>query len=234
MNIQMVLDTLGEDLYTEELSRRELELDKDIIKLVQNACKTDCKPRVLELCRMLHHTSSFDMAIKVAAFYRHVDLQGKIQVLKEDREDGDRLVEMRDKRRRWTSDHDAVLPPRLPPADMNGSGSRRAFQDFAPPPVAARPGLAKATPIYLPEDEGNEDQTQFGRSKRKRMPEDDNSMAVDSESPNGSKRAAVEEELPAPTQDGTTLPVHKASEWAICVFIFSCGTSDFHPINYRI
>lgn len=224
--IQMVLDSLGDDLYTDELSRRELELDKDIIKLIQNACKSDRNPRVLELCRMLHHTSSFDMAIKVAIFYRQTGLQEKIQVLKDDREDGDRLVEARDKRRRWTSDHDAVPPPRLPPADANGSrgGRSNLLQDFAPPPAAHRPGLAKATPIVVPKKNENEDGPGWvlrgregnGEGKRKGTSEDD-AMVVDADSPDGAKRRRMDEE-PTQTQtqadEDTTLPAPtKLSEW---------------------
>lgn len=204
MHIQMVLDSLGEDLYSEELSRRELEVDKEIIKLIQNACKSDRNPRVLELVRMLHHTSSFDMAIKVADFYHQVGLQEKIKILKEDREDGDRLVDQRDKRRRWTRDHDPVPPPRLPPADANGSGRMtRPFQDFAPPPTADRPGLTKATPIFMPVTDENQEGG-FSRFKRKRKPEDD-TMDGGAETPDGSKRRMVDE-VPEQTEIVDDLP----------------------------
>ncbi|THH15042.1 hypothetical protein EW146_g5378 [Bondarzewia mesenterica] len=167
-------DALGDELTTDDISRRELGLDKDLIQLIQNACKTNRIPRALDLTRMLHHTASFDMAIKVAAFYHLPGLQEKMQILKDDREGDDRLAAARDKRKRWARDIDPVPPPRLPPADV-GPSKIKAFQDFGPPPAIHRPGLARATPSATPRPNEVEDQYRMddeyvpmADSKRKR------------------------------------------------------------------
>ena len=77
MHLQITRDALGDDDPPDEVLARELALDKELVQLIQTACKNDKLPRALELTRMLHHTSSFDMAAKVAAFYRLVGLQEK-------------------------------------------------------------------------------------------------------------------------------------------------------------
>ena len=172
MHLRITRDALGDEDPPDELLARELALDKELVQLIQTACKNDKLPRALELTRMLHHTSSFDMAAKVAAFYRLVGLQEKMQVLKEDR-----VASGRPRPRDWARDYDPVLPPRLPPADVPRSGSK-AFQDFGPPSAVNRPGLARATPGLppLPKDDvysGSEDYTSMAtgpaaESKRRR------------------------------------------------------------------
>ena len=171
MHLRITRDALGDEDPPDELLARELALDKELVQLIQTACKNDKLPRALELTRMLHHTSSFDMAAKVAAFYRLVGLQEKMQVLKEDR-----IASGRPRPRDWARDYDPVLPPRLPPADVPRSGSK-AFQDFGPPSAVNRPGLARATPglPLLPKDDvysGSEDYASMAtgpaESKRRR------------------------------------------------------------------
>ena len=171
MHLRITRDALGDEDPPDELLARELALDKELVQLIQTACKNDKLPRALELTRMLHHTSSFDMAAKVAAFYRLVGLQEKMQVLKEDR-----VASGRPRPRDWARDYDPVLPPRLPPADVPRSGSK-AFQDFGPPSAVNRPGLARATPGLppLPKDDvysGSEDYSSMAsglaESKRRR------------------------------------------------------------------
>lgn len=171
MHLRITRDALGDEDPPDELLARELALDKELVQLIQTACKNDKLPRALELTRMLHHTSSFDMAAKVAAFYRLVGLQEKMQALKEDR-----VASGRPRPRDWARDYDPVLPPRLPPADVPRSGSK-AFQDFGPPSAVNRPGLARATPGLppLPKDDvysGSEDYSSMAsglaESKRRR------------------------------------------------------------------
>ena len=208
MHLRITRDALGDEDPPNELLARELALDKELVQLIQSACKNDKLPRALELTRMLHHTSSFDMAAKVAAFYRLVGLQEKIQTLKEDR-----VASGRPRPRDWARDYDPVLPPRLPPADVPRSGSR-AFQDFGPPPAVHRPGLARATPGLppLPKDDMYSETEDYAstvalpsESKRKRA--DDDSIAYGDRAalPDNAKRRAVEDD------EAAALPLPKPS-----------------------
>jgi chromosome transmission fidelity protein 4 len=198
----MTHDALGDEIVPDEILARELALDKELVQLIQTACKNDKLPRALELTRMLHHTSSFDMAVKVAGFYRLVGLQEKMQVLKDDR-----IAVGRPRRQDWVRDYDPVLPPRPPPADVarGGSGSK-AFQNFGPPAAVHRPGLVRATPNLppLPMDddlyERNVDHVPAavatGESKRKWV--DDVGIAYDDAAQLDSvKRRAVDDEYAA-------------------------------------
>ncbi|KAI9461236.1 hypothetical protein BJY52DRAFT_217010 [Lactarius psammicola] len=215
MHLQIARDALGDEDLPDEVLARELALDKELVQLIQTACKNDKLPRALELTRMLHHTSSFDMAAKVAAFYRLVGLQEKMQALKEDR-----VASGRPRPRDWARDYDPVLPPRLPPADVPRSGSR-AFQDFGPPTAVHRPGLVRATPSLppLPKDDvysGSENYASTvavpSESKRKRA--DDDSIAYgDSALLDNAKRRAVEDDAAA------ALPLPKPSPR---VFVYLC------------
>jgi chromosome transmission fidelity protein 4 len=147
MHVQMQLDALGDADAPEELRRRELALDKELLQLIQSACKADRLPRALDLVRLLHHTPSFDLAMKVADFYHLRGLREKMQLLKDAHEDASAGT-----RRRWAADYEPVPAPRLPAAHVNGRAAG-AFQDFGPPPTVYRPGLARAAPSYVGADD---------------------------------------------------------------------------------
>jgi chromosome transmission fidelity protein 4 len=205
MHLRITRDALGDEDPPDEFLARELALDKELVQLIQSACKNDKLPRALELTHMLHHTSSFDMAAKVAAFYRLVGLQEKMQALKDDR-----VASGRPRPRDWARDYDPVLPPRLPPADVPRGGSR-AFQDFGPPAAVHRPGLARATPSLppLPKDDvysGTEDYAALpSESKRKRAGDDSIAYGDSAALPDYAKRRAVEDD------EAAALPLPKPS-----------------------
>lgn len=145
MLLDVLRDGLADDeLTTDELSRRELTLDKALIQLIQVACKEDRPARALDVARLLHHVASFDMAVKVAGFYHLIGLQEKIRALKDDREDDDRLFTARDRRRERASDFAAIPALRAPLEPAKAKTT--PFQDFRPPPTVHRPGLERATP----------------------------------------------------------------------------------------
>ncbi|KAH9831247.1 uncharacterized protein C8Q71DRAFT_861980 [Rhodofomes roseus] len=144
MLLDILRDSLGDQLTTDDISRRELALDKELIQLIQNACKNDRLARALDLTKLLHHTASFDMAIKVAGFYHLIGLQEKIEALKDDREETDRLADAREKRRQRARDLTVIPAPRTVFAAVP---RQKAFQDFKPPPAKHRPGLERATPV---------------------------------------------------------------------------------------
>jgi chromosome transmission fidelity protein 4 len=169
MHLQITRDALSSENLPDEIFARELALDKELVQLIQTACKNDKLPRALELTSMLHHTSSFDMAVKVAGFYRLVGLQEKMEALKEDR-----VTHGRPQRRDWARDYDPVLPPRLPPSDVpRGGGTSKAFQNFGSPATVHRPGLARATPSLPPISNDNAITAVTGEGKRKWMDDGD-------------------------------------------------------------
>ncbi|KAI8993813.1 hypothetical protein BD414DRAFT_480518 [Trametes punicea] len=145
MLLDILRDGLGDELTTDTIATRELALDKELIQLIQQACKTDRLARALDLTRLLHLMPSFDMAIKVAGFYHLIGLQEKMEALKAEREADDRLESLRERRRAIADDFAPVPAMRLP---MAGEPSRpKAFQDFKPPPALHRPGLERATSV---------------------------------------------------------------------------------------
>ena len=142
--LEMRRDELGDELITDDIAKREMAMDKEFIRLIQSACKTDNIPRAIEVCRLLHHTVSFDMAVKVANFYHLTGLREKIEILKADREDEDRLEIARDKRRQWAKPD---RPPRILPSSRDERlSSTKPLQDFSKPPAIHRPGLDRVTP----------------------------------------------------------------------------------------
>jgi chromosome transmission fidelity protein 4 len=142
--LDMRRDELGDELTTDLIAKREMAMDKEFVRLIQLACKKDNIPRAVEVTKLLHHTVSFDMAIKVAEFYHLVGLREKIEILKADREQEDRLVIARDKRRQWAK------PDRPPRSNLAAHNSPppapKPLQDYSKPPAIPRPGLARVTP----------------------------------------------------------------------------------------
>lgn len=229
MWLQVKADALGDELPDDDTHERERTLDKELIQLIQFACKNDKLPRALDLTRLLHFTASFDLAMKVADFYHFRGLREKMQTLKDDREEHDREEGQRDKRRRWADDHAPVPPPRLPPAHNESNGrAARPFADFGPPPAIYRPGLSRATPSlgpgglsnfdddYTMRDEYSTPAPQAGPSEMKRKRSDDDELHRDSASPGieSAKRRAVVDDFATPAP-----PAPKP------------GTSHFTPVH---
>ncbi|KIJ67758.1 hypothetical protein HYDPIDRAFT_147689 [Hydnomerulius pinastri MD-312] len=135
IHIDLARDALGDELTSSELDKREIELDKSIIKLIQAACKADKAPRVLELARRLHFTHSIAAASQLAGFYKLIGLQEKIEAIKRWREEGPTPVEAARERRRELDQEDAYMARPKP------------FQNFNPPPKIERPGLTRSAGV---------------------------------------------------------------------------------------
>ncbi|KAG9026461.1 hypothetical protein FRB95_008833 [Tulasnella sp. JGI-2019a] len=134
-----------------DIAKRELQMDKELIQLLQAAIKGDKLQRALDSARLLHHLPSYDSAQKVAGFYSLVGLQEKIGALKRRKiakDDGEDAEEF-NPRKAWGK----VSEPIGRGYDYEsggGSASRHGdgrFDDFAPPPAVTRRTLAPATPI---------------------------------------------------------------------------------------
>lgn len=142
----MSLDSLDEELTTDDILKREHAMDREFIILIQAACKADNVPRAIELTKLLHNVSSFDSALKIADFYHLVGLREKIAILKADREENeDRLVAARNKRRQWLKPDP---PLRMVHAAQDKYGANLKVDllgDDRPPPAIERPRLARVT-----------------------------------------------------------------------------------------
>jgi chromosome transmission fidelity protein 4 len=193
MFLDMGRDTLGDELTTDDIRKRETTLDMELIKLIGKACSSGsdrpARPaRALDLTRMIHNPAIVDSAIKVAQFYKQRGLEDRMRQVKASREDDDRLYAARERRREYASDVSAIPAPRGPSYGGLNANGPRPFEDFNPPPPVARPGLARAVPTTqsssiasgsssLPSSSHNwETYSEPGEDsepKRKRTPEDE-------------------------------------------------------------
>jgi chromosome transmission fidelity protein 4 len=140
MLLELLRDDLGDEQITDDVIKREIAVDKELIRLIQMACKQDNIPRAIEVTRLLHHSASFDMAIKVADFYHLVGLSEKIELLKVDREAEERMMTREERGRSMNPDlstHHSLVDPIAVTKPVN---------DPSQPPATLRPGLARALP----------------------------------------------------------------------------------------
>ncbi|KAF8627825.1 hypothetical protein AX15_004246 [Amanita polypyramis BW_CC] len=142
--IQIDYDVLDEELTTDAIVTKERTLDRELIQLIQVACKDPADiARALELTKLLHNAPSIDAAIKIAEFYHLAGLREKMQLIKTDREEReDRLIIARNKRRHW-------LKPEPAPREIQTLNARQSRIDLLaeqyPPPAIDRPGMARVT-----------------------------------------------------------------------------------------
>jgi chromosome transmission fidelity protein 4 len=200
-----------------------MNMDKELIQLIQAACKSDNIPRAVELCKLLHHTVSFNMAIKVAEFYHLVGVREKIEILKTRREEEeDRLVLAMKKRKQWLAAD--PLPRHFPNAS---SSSLRAdpLQYFTPPPAIYRPGLARATP--------NVETTSFSGENFSEVSQSSSTLAgstttmVESTSPDGKRKRTADDGWNNDAEDHTKrravneVKTQQSGLEANCTFVLS-------------
>jgi len=102
---------------------REIALDKELLQLVQGACKADNLQRALDVTRLMHNPATVDAAAKVAAFYHLPGLQERMQDVKFDIEQK-RYTEQKSRRSQVHSNGDGH-------GGRNGH-AKPGFSDFAP------------------------------------------------------------------------------------------------------
>lgn len=142
--VQTSLDSLSEELTTEDITTHERSIDKELILLIQAACKSDNAARAIELTKLLHHLPSFDAAIKIAGFYHLVGLKEKLEALKAEREEAeDRLEVLRQKRRRWLKTTNVPREIAVPSHANGVNGRYDPLGDTRPPPAIERPGMSR-------------------------------------------------------------------------------------------
>lgn len=144
-----IRDSLDDELTTDEIQKAELTLDKEIILLIQLACKQDKLQRALDAVKLLHHTATLDSAAKVADFYHLTGLREKIDILKSVRLETDRLRDDRDKRRGWRNAAGPVLSVHEPHMSY-AHRSDNPFKNVQPAPSIHRPSLTSAAPSAEP------------------------------------------------------------------------------------
>jgi len=130
MLLEYKRDDPCDELMMDDITKRETVMDKEFIRLIQMACKKDNMPRAIEMAKLLHHTASFDMAVRVADFYHLVGLREQLQILKADRE-----VD----KSRHSLKH--PFPPSIDSFTITDSSN-----DFAKHSAGFRPGPIRATP----------------------------------------------------------------------------------------
>ena len=101
------------------IKEREIALDKELLQLVQGACKADNLQRALDVARLMHNPATVDAAAKVAAFYHLPGLQERIQGVKADK----------DFRKIRTANHQRKVKRET---EMSGQVPMKQFTDFAP------------------------------------------------------------------------------------------------------
>lgn len=204
-------------------------MDKEIIQLIQMACKEPADiARALDLTKLIHNTPSIDAAIKIAEFYHLASLKEKMQIIKTDREKReDRLVIARNKRRRW-------LKPEPLPREIQSMNARPSRMDpLAEPyplPNVERPGMAR---VMVPVIESSQyTKNDIASNSGSRTPREA-SLAPDPDPfPDGKRKRVIEEES---QEDGFVMPPPKQSASCpikLCLCSESCS-KETNPFAKR-
>jgi chromosome transmission fidelity protein 4 len=206
LQIQMLMDCLDDELTTDDIVSREKAMDKEFILLIQVACKSDNIPRAMELTKLLHHSVSFDAAMKIADFYHLIGFKEKVAIIKASREETeDRLILARNKRRRWLK---AEPPLRQLAAATIATSRFDPLGDSRPPPTIERPGMARVT---VPVIEKTRYSSVVPSTQTPERPTWDDSLTADSPPSTDSKRKRVDLES-FPSSDMPAMPAPKISK----------------------
>jgi chromosome transmission fidelity protein 4 len=105
------------------IKQKEVALDKELLQLVQGACKADNLQRALDLTRLMHNPASVEAATKIAGFYHLPGLQERMAGVKGVVDRKRRRVQEAPRRIEYISNGQG---------QGNGTGEKKGFTDFAP------------------------------------------------------------------------------------------------------
>lgn len=157
---EIVLETPDPEIdYT--IKEREVALDKELLQLVQGACKADNLQRALDIARLMHNPATIDAAAKVAGFYHLPGLQERIQRVKGEKEKAKRRLKVKREKEyvgvSTPNGHGNGIP--------NGNAVAKVGLDFAPRGPGPRrsfggvqrdstPAASGRSETYIPETPG--------------------------------------------------------------------------------
>lgn len=132
-SIDLSLSPDAELEYT--LKQRAVILDKELLQLVQGACKADNLQRALDLTRIMHNPATIEAAAKIAGFYHLPGLQERIMGVerKKRRRPDPRPVTVQHHTSASTSTSTSTSGYQQQNGNSNGNGqASKGFSDFAP------------------------------------------------------------------------------------------------------
>ncbi|ORY30355.1 hypothetical protein BCR39DRAFT_529347 [Naematelia encephala] len=189
------------------IKEREVALDKELLQLVQGACKADNLQRALDVARLMHQPGTIEAAAKVAGFYHFPGLQERISQVKLEKERARRRGE-KSKRARLSMAYDppatnghALPPPTARPAldFAPRGGPRRSFGGVQRDSTPAASGRSES---YIPETpNGVDEPPSFAE------PEEREGSPVDKRK----REEEVEEFVPAPKKRPEEFPMTNGS-----------------------
>jgi len=211
------------DENTMTIKQTQVALDKELLQLVQGACKADNLQRALDLTRLMHNPASVDAAAKIAGFYHLPGLQERMGGVKEGVERKRRKIEKK-----------RVDPPIYSNSNGHagggGGGTRTGggFNDFAPRNTTtarrsfggkvrdrdSTPANPTSNGTYIPETPGTEVEMDFESTPAPALvPETSASAGYRSPSPDVKRKRDDESFAPVgkrvdPSFKGTSFHFH--------------------------
>ena len=125
-----------DDIIENEMKSNEINIDKQILQLMQTACKAQKYQRALDAVKMLHQFQSIDVALQIASYFEVASLQDRIYLLKEDKL---RAKEKEDKKRRKRYQNERIFSRPLSNFNSQLSNQSQSKTPSAPSFPSRRP-----------------------------------------------------------------------------------------------
>lgn len=210
------------------IKQREVALDKELLQLVQGACKADHLQRALDLTRLMHNPATVDAAAKVAGFYHLPGLQERITGVKSDTERR-RVKDVHKKKARRSEIHASNGHGYASTSSPAPNGPKKEFSDFAPREKPRRsfggvtrnrdstplstaplPSASARSETYIPETPRDESVAPF-QYQDDANNEDEDDGPANGDSPE-TKRKRDREPVPGDEENFAPVPVKKRAD----------------------